>query len=467
MRNAFRFLILFLISFPGFISGQTNLKGLLEKKQLLSDVNFMIQNFEQIQVNAYLFISKKELAAKVDSIFKLLPDTVPIDDAFVAISQVAALIKDGHTYVDDDASIKKKYRASKLFPLKLSSDFELKLVVGEKFISEGKIRPGDSLLSINGQPLTKLFHTSMNMTGGLTAYQIDEAINNFPYHLYLLKIYSPFILDYKNQSGQILTDTISGISFSNLSKNNRTEYQLNYSYKLLPGKPDLGYIDFRSMSGGMEKFKLFLDSCFIDLRKKSAKGLIVDLRYNGGGDSDYAELLLSYLTDKSYRLSSRRSFKVSHQYQEFMKKSAPDQSSKEVVEYLQSKPGSILSYEHKKKKYLAVNPNRYQLKTCFLIGPQNMSSATMLADGAQTYKLATLIGEPTGAPANDGGEALSFQLPYSKFNVYTPSAFDIRANGDDKDTNAILPDIFIRDQYDSKNDAILNRAILWFADKKK
>jgi hypothetical protein len=292
------------------------------------------------------------------------------------------------------------------------------------------------------------------MQGGLPAYQINEAVNHFPYHLYLLNIKPPFIISYRHSDGQILMDTITGISFSDLNKAHQTE---NYSYQLLGN--DIGYIDFRSMSGGIKRFKRFLDSCFIDLKANKAKGLIVDLRYNGGGNSDYGELLLSYLTDKPYRLSSGRYFKVSRQYQEFMKKNYPDQSSKEVIDYLKSTPGRVRFYKYKTRNYLADNPNRYQLNTFFLVGPQNLSSATMLADGAQTYKIATLIGEPTGAPANDGGESYNFQLPYLHFDVYTSSTYDIRANGNSKTRNAVLPDMFVTEQRNKTKDSILSYAV--------
>ncbi len=337
------------------------------------------------------------------------------------------MLKDTHTYADDYDVIIKSFEASPLFPVKIKASSKWDLIISPKITTQGKLQTGDSLLSINGYLAGTLFHRSVNMQGGLESYQINEALNNFSYHLFLLNIKPPFVVAYKNRLGQKLVDTLPGISSSDFNKANPSGYNQNYSYKILEG--NIGYIDFRSMSGGLKKFKSFLDTCFVSLKNNKANGLIVDLRYNGGGNSDYGELLLSYLTDKPYRLSSGRYFKVSLQYQEFMKKNYPDQLSKDVTDYLKSKPGRVLFYKYKEKKYLVDNPNRYKLNTYFLIGPQNLSSATMLADGAQTYKIATLIGEPTGAPANDGGESYNFQLPYSHFNIYTSSTYDIRANG--------------------------------------
>ena len=142
-----------------------------------------------------------------------------------------------------------------------------------------------------------------------------------------------------------------------------------------------------------------------------------------------------------------------------MKGNYPDQTLPQVIAYLNAKPDTVLYFPYKEKNYMPDNLNRYPLKTAFLIGPQNLSSATMLADGAQTYKLAKLIGQPTGAPANDGGESYSFKLPFTGFEVYTSSTFDIRANGNKQDVAAVLPDIPVAEDKSSLKDAILDRAV--------
>ena len=452
-------LISFLLLKIDVVSGQNSSTPQYLKKALLNDVNYMLQSFEDIQVNCFLHISKEDLFAKRDSIFNALPDNISIKEAFLTINRIAAFLKDTHTYVDNYDYIFTQYKQSAVFPIKISIDTNSNVFVDQKFIPVGKLTKGNLLIDINGFPVEELFQKSIDMQGGLLDYQINEAINFFSYNLYLLNITAPYIVSYKSTSSEILYDTIPGIMFAEYEKANQIKHTPKYSYALL--KKDVGYIDFRSMSGGLNQFRKFLDSCFTSLKSINAKGLIVDLRYNGGGNSEYGELLLSYLSDKSYRLSSGRHFKVSQQYQGFMKENYPDQSSKDVVNYLKAKPGTILSFKYKKKKYLTNNPQRYSLKTCFLIGPQNLSSATMLADGAQTYKIATLIGQPTGAPANDGGESYNFKLPYSNFDVSTSSTFDIRANGNKNDNNPVLPDIFIKEQKSMGEDSVLDYALSW------
>ena len=442
--------------------GQKTSVRTFDKDSLQADALLMLKTFAEVQVNSYLHLSKSELLRKKDSIFNTVPARVDPSRAFVVLSETAALIKDAHTYVDNYAPIVELYQKSRIFPLGIQyRATDKSLIIKNKFSREGVVKPGATLISINGFNARQLFQKATGLQGGLAAYQVNEAKNNFSYHLHLFGIHAPFQITYK-QDGTIQKETFEGISYPDYLAANQLSPVPNFSFKLLPNH--IGYINFNAMSG-MKKFKAFLDSTFAQLKKSRAKGLIVDLRYNGGGNSDLAELLLSYLTAEPYRLSSGRYFKVSSKYQTFMRGNYPDQTTAQVVTYLNAKPDTVLYFPYREKNYMPDNPNRYPLKTVFLIGPQNLSSATMLADGAQTYRLAKLIGQPTGAPANDGGESYSFKLPYTGFEVYTSSTFDIRANGRKYDTTAILPDISVIEDKSHSKDAILERGIRYILDK--
>lgn len=441
---------------------KTSLKT-FDKDSLKTDALLMLKTFEEVQVDSYRNISKSELLRKQDSIFNIAPESLDQSRAFVILSEIAAFIKDVHTYVDDYATIVKLYHKSKIFPLGIQYRAPNKsLIVTNKFNLDGVIESGATIVSINGFNAQQLFQNSIRLQGGLATYQNNEAKKNFPYHLYLLGIHAPFQVTYKQQGRAVQKETLVGISYPDYLAANQLSSVPNFSFRVLPN--NIGYLNFNSMSG-MKKFKSFLDSTFMQLKTRNAKGLIVDLRYNGGGNSDLAELLLSYLTTKPYRLSSGRYFKVSSKYKKFMKENYPDQTAPQVITYLNARSDTILYFPYQEKNYLLNNPNRYPLKTVFLIGPQNLSSATMLADGAQTYKLAKLIGQPTGAPANDGGESYRFKLYYTGFEVYTSSTFDIRANGRKNDIKAILPDISVTKDKSHSKDAILDRGIRYILDK--
>ena len=94
-----------------------------------------------------------------------------------------------------------------------------------------------------------------------------------------------------------------------------------------------------------------------------------------------------------------------------------------------------------------------------MIGPKTFSSANMLANTIQDYKLATLIGAPSGEPANDYGELIFVKLPNTGFTFTTSTKQFIRANGNAKDQHTVLPDYVVSDNPQTAVDEVLEYAI--------
>ncbi|RZK01421.1 MAG: hypothetical protein EOO43_24640, partial [Flavobacterium sp.] len=236
-----------------------------DKDSLQADALLMLKSFEEVQVNSYLHISKSELLRKKDSIFNTIPTRVDQRRAFVTLSEIAALIKDAHTYVDNYAPIVISYQKSRVFPLGIQYEATDKsLVITNKFNGGGSVKPGAILISINGYNAQQLFQQATDLQGGLAAYKTNEAKNNFPYHLYLFGIHAPFEIAYQQQDGAIQKETLEGITYPDYLAANQLAPVPNFSFKLLPKR--IGYINFNAMSG-MKKFKVFLDSIFTILRK--------------------------------------------------------------------------------------------------------------------------------------------------------------------------------------------------------
>lgn len=432
----------------------------IAKTDFVKDVEYLIQKQELLQVDAYKRIGKKQLKNKVDSLIATLSDSIPRKLAFTSINYFTALYNDGHVYVEDDKKVFQGFNVSRILPLTISSDSLENIYVTKDFTNDNKIGSGAQIRSINGHSASVLFGETISLLGGLLNYRINENNKYFAYNLYLRGYKSPYIVNYiETNSVNEKCDTLEGIPYGQLNKLTKIKRHAKYSFKLLEN--NIGYLDFRAMYGGAARFKTFLDSCFAEIKKYSVKGLIVDLRYNSGGDSELGYVLLSYLTDKRYRLSSGRDFKVSNEYQEFMRSEKEDWNKNEYDRYQNAPVGKILHFNYQIKNWLASNINRTQLKTCFLVGPGNFSSATMLADGAQNYKIATLIGQPTGAPANGSGEVYTLTLPNSGFIVSVPVSLDIRANGNKNDLGPILPDIYIRHAINGNQDVELEFAKKW------
>ena len=110
-------------------------------------------------------------------------------------------------------------------------------------------------------------------------------------------------------------------------------------------------------------------------------------------------------------------------------------------QYLQKQTGSIWELGNCKAQHPRFKKkNVFTGKVYVLTGPFTFSSANMLADGVKQFKLAEIVGEPTGEDTNDFGEAYSFTLPRSKIKIQTSTSFDFGAACDKKTQTPVVPD---------------------------
>jgi hypothetical protein len=74
----------------------------------------------------------------------------------------------------------------------------------------------------------------------------------------------------------------------------------------------------------------------------------------------------------------------------------------------------------------------------------------MIADGAKQYRIAEIIGTPTGENTNDFGEAYVFILPNSQIKMQTTTSFDFGADCNRNTHLPVMPDILIGYNFNDK-----------------
>ena len=415
----------------------------MTRADLRKDIETIIQTIESVHYNPYLYTNKQTFLQYRDSLLSTLPPDISAEDAYITLNLLTARLDDGHTQVRLPAGVKDSLHNSAVFPFRTT-----RLYIAENLSRNHRLQKGDSLISINDRNADSLYRLALSCNGGLPSSRQSEADDHFYQYLYALGIQSPFRIRYYSME-QHITDTITvaGIPFSDLRSQAANAWAgKDYYFQRLD--KNIAYINFRNMQN-IKAFRQLLDSSFSDIRKRPVTGLIVDLRENGGGDSDLGELLLSYITDKSFRLSAGKYWKVSADYKIFMRSNRKDWSKKEYRTYQSARDGSVL--EEKYAAHLpAPNPLRYRGPVFVLTGAGTFSSANMLADAIKTYHLATLIGQPTGEATNDFGEVYTF-TPRICLTVTTTTTFDLGANGNSQALMPVNPDILIKEEAGKDN----------------
>jgi hypothetical protein len=426
------------VLFACFLWCRSEAQTYLTRQQAIADIDSLLQMTEQVHYNPYLHISKKALLQQAHNLKQSLPDSIGLKPFLEKLSTFMALLQDGHTApaIGQPAlagDLKKKI----FLPFSYLTDKD-----GRVFLATGAagLSAGSRLLSVNGIDVQKAKTKAAGYVGGLPAWKQAFSDRLFTFFLYLQGAQPPFKVIYsdasQNKKELLLAE---GVDFNSaLSLSIPAISQPAYTYEVKNGR--LGYINFVSMGGGYNHFFHFLDSAFNDMQQQNIRHLAVDLRHNTGGDSNYGEILLAYITSKNFSLSGKKNWKVSPVYKNYLL-SRGDSSS----DYHRQKAGTIWTLGYCGPKERKVTKDTvYDGQVYFLTGSFTFSSANMLADGIRQYNLATLVGEPTGESTNDFGEVYSFTLPHSKLRINSTTSFDVGADCNENHNKPVMPHVLIQ-----------------------
>ncbi len=227
----------------------------------------------------------------------------------------------------------------------------------------------------------------------------------------------------------------------------------NLRWYLHPIAYSLTYIFFPN-------YENFLEKMFNDMKRNDVNKIIIDLRYNSGGNSSLGDLFMYHCnipdTIKGFsvpeiKLSEllKDTYKGTfNSLKQYYLKENPDQDFKlPVLVKLKS------NQSDNKKSYFSDLENGYSNwkikqieekftgKIILLIGSDTFSSASDFATTMSDNKLATLIGEPIGQKPTSFGDILLFRLPETKTMIAVSFKVFQRPDSSKDNEPTLYPDI--------------------------
>lgn len=447
MKSVFFILILFFTAHS--VSSQT--KSYISTEKAIADIDYMIKTIEEVHYNPYFITSKEQFNKnKEELIASFDQDSIPIKKFLAIGMKLVAQMSGGHTAMDwQNPNIMSELKTYQFIP------FTGKLIDSSQYFVvtrsvTPKIEKGTLIKSINGISMAELYKECMLYFGGIESFKNASCEKGLPLFLFFTeKISAPYSIEMQVEGNDFKT---SGIDISELiAFINQNQPKENYTFEIL--KDSIGLISYNSCTD-YKAFKKFLKNTFQELKTEHITRLIIDIRENGGGDSSLNDLLLSYLTKKTYQQSSGRFWKISAQSKLAYNNNSYEKlfGKKFMKQYFEAENQSIIESFENELVIPVKQRNFFMGKTCFLIGPNTFSSANFLADAIKTYKLSTLIGLATGEYTNDFGEQLNFTLPNTNSYIFVSSTYDIGANGNSSIFEPVYPDFMV--QYDALTFAI-------------
>lgn len=301
-----------------------------------------------------------------------------LHDYYDTLMQLAPLLHDGHTNIYPPVAIQKQFWANPSLTTGLVAGHVLVLAVNSPRVASAGVRVGDEIVAIDGVEAHRYAEQRVAPYVSSSTSQ-DRAVRMYSYQLLHGDHRHPVALQLRHASGKVSAATLSR------EPDDAAQARSLFQWRMLDG--DIVYLSLDEFEDD-RALKAFIQA-WPKIRK--AKGLILDVRRNGGGSSRPGEIILSYLSK----------FPVPTAYSTSRIYSSAAHASGDLSMKWKPLPDTDSPFER-------AHSEHFDGPVVLLIGPRTFSAAedfTMMFDA---MKRGLLVGETTGGST---GNPLQFGLP--------------------------------------------------------
>lgn len=210
--------------------------------------------------------------------------TSSTEEYYRVLMQLAPLLRDGHTNIDPPEELSPKFFSRP--PLRTEL-IEAKVIVTR--IDSEKLKElvsvGDEIIEVDGVPVRTYAENYVNPYVSSSTPQ-DRAVRLYGYQLLSGDKDKALKLSLKNRAGVIREALVPRKGYDDLTSPEK------FIFKMLPDNIAYISIDHFESDAGVKAF----ERAFTNIQQ--ARGLIIDVRNNGGGSSWYGVRLLQFLSNE-------------------------------------------------------------------------------------------------------------------------------------------------------------------------
>lgn len=416
----------------------------ISRSQAIADIDTLLYTLTEVHPNLHDKVSVSSLNDKIVNLKAGLQDSVSAIELYGRVAPIIAQLGDAHT------TMVLPYReimikAGKYVPVYPTIDSN----TGRMYVkaSVGNAVPYDSeILSINGRSAKEMVGKMLNFVGGEREFfRLTMIDNNVMGLFHLLFASDTYTITYREPNSFTppsgdgeLTVTLQAVDANALNaglvlspkiQKLMAEHGGNapYTFRILNEKK-VAVMNFDACMD-VNGMQAFADSMFTTLRQHDIKDLIIDVRYNGGGNSNVGDVLLKYIAQKSFA-----------QYGKTLVKVTPTTIALTGNRY--EKPDThIIPENPASRKEPLPESQRFNGNVYLLTSHTTFSSASSFAWAFQEAGCGTVIGEETGGMSVHYGDVISFKLPNSGLAVNVSHKRFWLPGADENDIHGVIPDI--------------------------
>lgn len=429
-----------------------------EKDVVKADLEYLYNALQEAHFNVYAYTSKEEfeeafLRVKND----IREDTLELLEVTSLYQRLVSKINNGHTEIDFPGAsyAQYAYAGGTLFPLEIAFE-EGQCLIRKNFSSIEEIKTGDEITHINGQSMEEILDAIYPQLSAERAYFKNAKIELYSFPRLYWQVFGQidsFDVQIKKdeQTQSYALNAVNLIEGYEMKREEVMNAQMNVQFY-----NDVAYLNPGHFSGDETKYKLFIDSAFLEINKVQPANLIIDLRNNFGGNNSFSDYLVSYIANKPFQWNSRLSIRSSKFLKEHVRK-YNDTTDVYFQEILSRNDGEIYDYHFDDYKPQPAE-KRFVGKVYVLVNRQSHSQAAVTAAQIQDYDFGIIVGEETGEYPTLYASQFQFTLPNTGILVKVSKGQIVRVNGSLK-KEGVIPDIYIQDHLLDEEDEILNELI--------
>lgn len=405
-------------------------------------------------------IDRKMWDSRYKELITIVQNTKSDYEYYRELQKFCALLKDGHTNVFLPENIKEMNTMFGEYRLFIENKEGKAIITRTNYSKKDEIPIGSEVIEVNGIPTEEYRkeyvapYISSSTDYVLKDWSISQLLIGLEGQTYTIKIKKP-----NNQIIQL-----------RLTHKNTEEKEVFPSFGESKELLTFKWIDKKIAYLALNSFEnKDIDSLFIKKlpELRNAKALIIDLRYNGGGNSAIGTKILEYLINDTIlrgpKSSSRLHIPAFKAWGKYIPESDSAKSDWHKKVYLSYKDDYFYNYEYDTETFQMHN-ERVVIPTVLLIGHNTASAAEDFLIYADNQKHMTKIGENTYGST---GIPLYFDIPGgSSARVCTKK--DTYPDGREFVGYGIKPDIEViptLKDFLNKRDAVLEKAIMYLNSK--
>ena len=414
---------------------------------IAQDMEKVIESFDRIAPMPYLRVDSTTIRLKRDSILSTLPDTVSIEEGRIKLASFIASYRLGHSqmtfwlpYLDSVAH----------FPFRVNIRNN-RLFITANHSNDETITDGMEITTINGvsaERLIKELTDCMSLELRETREYYVAAMIDYLVRFYFNWNSATFRMTLKNTEGQEITGDFVKVNNGHQTKVNVNDMGLYLDYP----NDSTALLRITKFHGFKRKaYRQFMKSAFREISEKGSRFLVIDIRGNGGGNSNYLRELAAYVAKgkisfegKAMRRTTTESKK--HFRSIFFKwYTYPLYPLVYIIpsarELFVKKDGSLTITEEKTEKLKRVK-YPFNGNVFLLVDRGTYSTSSMLTSCFQCHGIAKIVGIGPGEPTIGDGDGVDVVLPHTgcHFSVGTGLWFNPCYDKADQN-NLLIPDI--------------------------